>query len=231
MRKYKWLLLDMDDTLFDYRRSEASALEMTCFEFLGLFTEEIHRKYDEVNKLGWKLFQEAKISIEELKLNRFNELIKYIDADCDISAEDMSSKYLENLGSQSFLLDGAEDLVKLLSEEGYKLSIITNGIKKNQLSRIALSGIGNYFDHVIVSEDAGLAKPHKQFFDYAHQEIKFDRNESLVIGDNLESDIQGGIDYQIDTCWFNLYNLPNATSIEPDYEAKNFVELKNLLCS
>lgn len=229
MKKYTWLLIDLDDTLFDYRKSEAVALEKTFIEFFGFFNKEVHRKYDEFNKEAWKLFQEAKISVEELKLNRFIKMIKLFADGKHVDAELLSEKYMSNLSKQAFLLDGAEELLKNLYNNNYKLSVITNGVKTNQLSRIKLAGVGKYFDEIILSEDAGQAKPHKQYFDYAKSKTGFENDKTLVIGDNLESDIKGGNDYGLDTCWFNYYRDGNPLSIQPTYEVNNFIQLNELL--
>lgn len=113
---------------------------------------------------------------------------------------------------------------------GHRIAIITNGIKRTQLNRIGRSSLAHSFEHIIISEDTGFSKPHIGIFDYAFDKLNMmDKAKVLIVGDSLTSDIQGGMNYGIDTCWFNPRRKPNETSVKPTYEIQQLSELLQLL--
>ena len=121
-------------------------------------------------------------------------------------------------------MEGAEELCRQLTERGQRMAIITNGIKEVQFNRISRSSLYDSFECIIVSEDAGSQKPHEGIFDYAFDKLNHpDKSEVLIVGDSLTSDIQGGIRYGIDTCWYNPRKA-NPTAIQPKYEIHSLME-------
>ncbi|CAM3243366.1 HAD-IA family hydrolase [Paenibacillus lupini] len=133
------------------------------------------------------------------------------------------------LGSGGYLLDGAVELVEELKEK-LRLAIITNGIREVQLSRFAKADMAKYFEHIIVSEDTGFQKPHLGIFEYTFNKLGVtDPSRVLIVGDSLTSDIQGGLNSGIDTCWYNPNNKPNHTLIKPKFEIKTLSEVLTLL--
>lgn len=147
-----------------------------------------------------------------------------------INIDEFSERYLKYLGEGSFLIDGALELCNYLLKKNYRIVIITNGIKEVQLKRIQRSELKNFIETIIVSEDAGYQKPNSEIFEYAFKKINFkDRERSIIIGDSLTSDIQGGINFGIDTCWFNPSGKKNELSIEPKYEIQELKHIEGIL--
>ena len=141
-----------------------------------------------------------------------------------------SAYYLLSLSQSTDLIEGAEDLVKWCSGK-FKLGIITNGLTSVQKPRFGKSILNKYFEHYIISEEIGFAKPNSEIFDYSFNKFDHvDKNSAIIIGDNLTSDIKGGNDYGIDTCWINQFGV-SGNSIIPTYEIKDLSELKQILSS
>lgn len=136
---------------------------------------------------------------------------------------------MKHLGNGSFLYDNSVDLVETLSKN-HKLSIITNGLKAVQENRIRKSIISHHFEDIVISEEISISKPNPEIFEHALKNINhIDKSTVLMIGDSLTSDIQGGINFGIDTCWYNPNRLVNNSGIKPTYEISNFDELKVLV--
>ena len=137
--------------------------------------------------------------------------------------------YVKFLSQGSFLYEDTKDLLDYLSKN-YKLGIITNGLADVQHKRIRESDVGHYFDDVIISDEIKIAKPNPEIFEYALKSLNHDDKSSvLMVGDSLSSDIKGGLNASIDTCWCNLSNKVNNTDIVPKYEINNLLDLKNIL--
>lgn len=228
-KKYKWILLDLDDTLFDYAQTEYHSLKLLCEEFFGEFTDELHKSYSKINKGYWIDFQNGKINIDNVKTGRFKDFTEANFSNLEIDPRQMSERFIDFLSESIFLLEGAIDFLDFLVEHNFKISAITNGIQRNQLSRVKLSGLNKYFEEVIISEEIGHAKPKVEYFDFAKKKIGFKNELTLIVGDNIESDIRGGHDYGIDTCCFNLKKKTNTSDIAPTYEVQSFEQLKQLL--
>ena len=233
---YKLILIDLDDTLFDYQKAEKTAFRKT-FENIGFFErnflekEKIYGKikaeYKKVNSQLWKDLENGIIDKESLKIIRFEKIIKKFDLGYE--AEKMSEIYLKKLGEGIFPFEETENLCKYLHSK-YKIGILTNGMKEVQYPRIKNSKIAKYIDKIIVSEKVGANKPDKKIFEYAMKDFKIlDQNSVIMIGDSLEADIKGGINAGMDTCWVNLKNKKNETKIIPKYEVRKLEELFEIL--
>jgi 2-haloacid dehalogenase len=225
--KYKWILFDADDTLFDYDRAEARALRKAFDEFGVVFRQSYAQRYREINAEIWARFERGEIDQVRLRLERFALLFDAVDVQMEPAS--FSQSYLNYLSEGYYLLDGAEDLIRALDGK-VKLALITNGLKDVQRPRLAGSTIGDYFDPVIISEEVGAAKPARKIFDVAFVKMaQPEKAEVLIVGDSLSSDMRGGSDYGIDTCWFN----PNGRSHPPDinitYQIQHLDELLVLL--
>ncbi len=224
--KYKWLLFDLDGTLFDYDKGETVAFQKTFDDFKINYKEEFLSIYDSINKQLWKKFELGQIEVEKLKVERFELLLDQIDH--EVNPAEFSNNYLVNLSNCTFLLDGVEELLRELDGK-FKMMLITNGLKSVQRPRLKNSTIKNYFEDIVISEEVGSAKPDNKIFDIAFSKMnKPPKDEVLMIGDSLSSDIQGGINYNLDTCWLNVKSL-NSNGLAPTYEIKNISELKNIL--
>ena len=226
--KYDVILFDADETLFDFKKSEREAFKNSMIQFGFEYDENYHLKiYQEINTAIWKEFEEGLITQAKLKIERFKRLSDKLEVNFD--ANEFAKSYMENLADASFLFDGSSELLHDL-HKSFKLSIVTNGLTAVQDKRIRKSTVAKYFDTVVISEEILISKPNPEIFEYTLESIGYnDKNKVLMVGDSLTSDIKGGINFGIDTCWYNPKKVENKTSIKPTYEVSNFDELKELL--
>lgn len=225
--KYKWLLFDADGTLFDYDKAEGAALKNT-FEEFGLGYEARYAgAYRRINGEIWLDFENGRISQQRLRTRRFELLFEAIQIDCDPGG--FSTRYLANLALGTDLIEGAEDTIKSLYGR-VGLLLITNGLADVQRPRFARSTVGWYFSDVVISEEVGASKPGTQIFEIAFGKMGFPRKEKvLIVGDSLTSDIKGGNNYGIDTCWFNPERRPRDPGVQIRYEIGELRELLRLV--
>ncbi|MGC9332726.1 MAG: YjjG family noncanonical pyrimidine nucleotidase [Anaerolineae bacterium] len=225
--RYEWILFDADGTLFDYDRAEASALART-FEQSGLpLRPGAAEAYRRINAGIWRQFEQGQIDQQRLRARRFELLFEELGLKHD--AEAFSARYLENLAHGIDLLDGAERVLQALDGR-VGLALITNGLHEVQRPRLARSTIGHYFSEVIISEEVGAAKPDARIFDVALESMGSPpRDKVLIVGDSLSSDIQGGSDYGLGTCWYNPGRSPRPDGLRIDYEITDLEQLLSLV--
>lgn len=226
--KYEVIIFDADETLFDFKKSEREAFKNTMLKFDIEYDKNYHLKiYKEINTGIWKEFEQGLITQEKLKIERFKRLSDKLNIKFD--EINFAKSYMEHLADASFLFDDSIDLIENLNKS-YKLSIVTNGLTSVQDKRIRKSTIAKYFDAIVISEEILIAKPDPKIFEYTLKHMNFsDKSKVLMVGDSLTSDIQGGINFGVDTCWYNPNKIENKTSITPTYEISSFDELKSLL--
>lgn len=228
---YTHILFDADDTLYDYPKAENQALNRTLSEAGIACTDELMKAYQAINQQLWRDLEQGLVTQATLRTERFARLIQELGLTPRFRVEEISERYLERLGEGIFLIDGAYELCRDLNEAGVRLAILTNGIKKVQTSRIAGSELAEMFEAVIVSEDTGYQKPHPGIFDYAFDKLglrQADKSRVLIVGDSLTSDMKGGLNYGIDTCWYNPFHRPNTLDRKPTYEIRSLAEVKEL---
>lgn len=224
MKKYTTLLLDNDNTLMDFFASEKQAIKNTCSAFGVSPSEENAELYSAINDSYWKRFEKGEIKREEIKVGRFRSFIEALGM--EINPDGMAERYFEELSLEHELLPGALELCEKLSRH-YSLHLITNGSTYIQKKRLAASPISKFFGKVFISEEMGVKKPDKAFFDAVISAIEEkDRSKICIIGDSMSSDILGGINSGIDTCFFNRDG--GALKYKPTYEVKNFEEMEAL---
>lgn len=227
MRKYDYLLIDADDTLFDFQRAEKRALKETFEAFHLDYDEVTVALYHRINKGLWKALEKGDIDQDGIKVERFRQLLLALSSNQE--PQRVAQFYMSALGKGTDLLEGALDLVKILSET-YPIAIITNGIEVIQTSRITNSLIAPYIQHIIISEAVGYSKPDPRIFEHAMKLIGIaDKNRVIMIGDSLSSDIKGGIDFGIDTLWVNLNGLSANDHIKPRYEVRHLEDIPSCL--
>ena len=226
--KYKVILFDADETLFDFKKAEREAFKNTMIDFGIDYDESYHfNTYEEINCAIWKELEQGLITQEKLKTERFRRFIDRLDMNFD--ENEFASTYMKYLGDGSFLFEGALELIEDLSNK-YILSIVTNGLTIVQERRIKKSVIAKYFKDIVISEEIGISKPHPNIFEHAINNLgEFSKDEILMIGDNLSSDIKGGINYNIDTCWYNPNKVENTSNLTPTYEMTDYKEIRSLL--
>ena len=227
MTKYKWLLFDADGTLFDYDRAEQSALKRT-FADVELWYEPAYQEiYRRINHQLWLAFEQGAISSMSLRSKRFELL--FAEIGIAVNPESFGNKYLSNLANASELMEGAFEVVQVLRKQ-YQLGLITNGLKDVQRPRLMGSALRDCFAVFVISEEVGAAKPDPAIFDIAFRQMgNPPRDQVLPIGDSLTSDIQGGTNYGIDTCWFNPAHAPRNDSAAIVYEISRLNDLLQIL--
>lgn len=225
--KYSTVFLDMDRTIFDFDTAEKESFYATFNSHIDICTEEIYNAYHDINLYYWKEFENGKIDISVLKIKRFTDLFKKLDI--NFSGKDFNEHYIENLSCSPNLYNGAIDLCKYLKNK-YKVIILTNGIAKNQKNRLKLSKIDNYIDDVVISEEVGYPKPQKEIFEVAMEKSKeIDKSRIIMVGDDLNADIKGGINFGIDTIWANYSKKPKNVNIIPTFEIFEIKEIYDIL--
>lgn len=221
------VLFDLDDTLLDFKRSEAEAIRHTLSEIGIEPTDETVALYSRINRSCWAKLETGEWSREEVLHNRFDMLFETLGVSGDSHATQKLYEYRLSLGA--YYIKGAKEMLDEIHGK-YRLYLATNGIVNVQTRRLRDSGIEKYFEDIFVSERIGYNKPDKRFFDYAFDRIPdFKHDETVMIGDLLTSDIKGGISAGIKTVYFNPNGQKNDTGITPDYEIATYGELIKLL--
>ena len=223
----KFVFLDLDDTILDFKMAEDVALRTTLREFGVEPTDAIVKQYSEINELQWKLLEQGVLTRAEVKPRRFVLLFEALGVPCD--AEAARVFYEKRLGIGHYFLDGALEMLERLYGK-YRLFIVSNGTTAVQKGRLASAAIEPFFEKIFLSEEIGCVKPEKLFFDRCFAEIaEFDPAQSIILGDSLTSDVQGGANAGIYTCWFNPSGKARTDEIVPDYEVRTHTEFEVLL--
>lgn len=229
MKKYEILVFDADGTLLDYEMSEKVALTKTLKEIGIEITKDIHEHYRNINAEFWTKMEAGEISVSELRILRFEGLLKKIGFDKNIDIEYFSDKYLSYLAEGNHLILGAKEICEELSKK-YKIVILTNGIKNVQLKRIKESGIEPYISHIITSEEAGIGKPSVDIFKYMFEKINYSNVEKMIIiGDSITSDIKGGNNIGMDTCHYNPSKKSIDNNVKITYSIEKLSDLRLFL--
>ena len=222
----EFLFLDLDDTILDFHKAERLAIART-FRSFGLEpTEEVLNLYHEINIAHWQMLERGELTREQVLVNRFGVLFETLGKTVDPQL--CARTYEHNLGIGHYFLPGAEETVKRLHVK-YRLFLASNGTASVQHSRMTSAGLYPYFEKVFISQKIGYNKPSRAYFEACYQQIPdFDVSRALMVGDSLSSDIQGGINGGMRTCWVNPQHK-KAGDIVPDYEIESITQLEALL--
>ena len=223
---YTSLFLDLDNTLLDFNKAEAHAIRQVLAAHGLPSDERAVKTYSAINKSFWESFERGEIPKSRIFTGRFEKLLEFFGAVGDPAA--FSAEYGSKLAEGYFTVDGAFPVLDYLKEKGYKLYATTNGLSSTQYRRIDGSGLKPYFDRVFVSEDAGHQKPEREYFDFVVSNIpEKDKAKILIVGDSQSSDILGGLNAGIDTCWYNPEHL--TPKYPSRFEISALEQLKGLL--
>lgn len=221
--KKKFLLFDVDRTLLDFSAAERKGLEKCFRQFQLPFSEELLNWYLKLNHILWTDYEKGLITRESIFDCRFEKTFRHFGLDAD--GREMERAYRQALSEGDDLMPHALEVVSHLAET-HALYIVTNGLASTQERRLRSSGLAPYFQDFFVSEAIGYQKPMPEYFEYCFQRIPhFRKDAAIIIGDSLSSDIQGGVNAKIDTCWFNPQGAENTTALQPTCEIRSLTEL------
>jgi len=229
--KYKHLFFDLDHTLWDFDANAKSTLTdlYALFELdtkVAAPFDDFYRKYLYHNEILWEKYHNGLISADDLKWKRMWRTLLDFKIGDEVLSRQLSAKFLELLPTKKILFPHTTELLDYLLDKKYTLHLITNGFEKTQWSKITNSGLAKYFTHMITSETSNSLKPKKEIFEYAMNKAGASLKESIMIGDNLEADIQGAINAGMDSVFVNHIN---ATShLQPTYTIYHLKELESI---
>lgn len=214
---YTTVLFDLDDTLIDFSGNEFVALEEAMAKHDIVLTEEGFTLYKMINRELWDLFEKGQFTKKEILSLRFDLFFAQTGLFGD--ASQLNHDYLIAMGRHAKKNDGALALLETLAEAGIRVALVTNGAEMAQKIKLAVTGLDQYFDDIYISDVTGYAKPDRRFFEFVEEAMGgFGDQQTIIVGDSLGSDIIGGRDYGLTTCWFNPKGDDNHTDIEPDFE-------------
>ena len=225
-KRYEILLFDADGTLLDFDRSEHAAMEKIFARHGYPYSEETLMRYREINSRLWRDYEQDRILKPVIHMTRFEELFRQLSIDGDGAA--FNREYLDALSAEHFTIDGAEEVCAALSGR-YRMYVVTNGVSHVQRRRMRESGLEQYFSGLFISEEMGVQKPKREFFELVSQAVEsFTPEKTLVVGDSPTSDVKGAQGFGLDVCWFNPSERP-APSPAPTQEIRSLRELLPLL--
>lgn len=219
---FEYVLLDADETIFDFKKAEKLAVLSTAESFSLRLSENDTEVYSQINMSFWKLLELGKVTRDKLKVLRFEKLFEHLGTS-DINPQEFAKIYEDNLSENGILYDGALEFVRKLSEVS-KVYIVTNGLKKCQHGRMDSSPIREFISGIFISEEIGYTKPDKRFFDAIFDTLGIcDKSKVIIIGDSLSSDMQGGRNAGITTC---RYSVSEQYEVNPlcDYTFSDYNE-------
>jgi len=223
--KYSVILFDSDNTLLNYSKSEKFALVSTLKKYKIKPSNAIVKKYREINDELWHQHEKGLVGKSELGVIRYQKLLAYLKKDID--AKEFNDEYMKSLSTKSYLVRGAKNILKKLTQMGVKCYIVTNGTAWIQEKRLGSSPIIKYITDTFVSEVAGYSKPDKRYFDYCFSRIEtLDKSKTLLVGDSPSADILGAVNSGLDCCHFCPKGTPSSLA---NYSIKKLKEILKII--
>lgn len=229
MPNYTQILFDADNTLFDFTASSHLAFNDLMDHFGVKYDGDLYQVYKPINAKVWSQLEAKELDMDGVRTTRWQRFWEALELDHDSQLS--NDIYLRQLVNHCFLLTDTIELLDHISNiAGVNQHVITNGMKEAQRPRISKLGIEEYFETITVSDEIGYAKPDTRFFDHVFNSIsEHNKKQFLIVGDSLQSDIQGGLNYGVDTCWFNPNSKRNNSDIKPKFEISSLLELKEIV--
>lgn len=229
MGKYTTIFWDLDQTLLNFDLSMDYALRTLFGKYKLDIDDKIAARYAAINNSYWNRLELGELSKDEVTVGRFRTLFEEFGIS-HIKPEEFNADYQKELGNVFFYMEGAEELVVLLRKKGYRQYVMTNGVNSTQESKMRRSGLDRIMDRVFVSELIGYPKPQKEFYDACFAALPdVEREECIMVGDSLTSDMRGAENAGIASCWFNPEKREKDVDVRTDYEIRRLEELLSIL--
>ena len=225
-RRYKALLLDADDTVFDFREAERRAFLATTAP-LGLNAPEHCAAYHAINKRYWRALEQGLVTQEQLRVGRFEDLLRQYGVDAD--ATQVAWTYSHNLSMQGVLIDGALEAVRQIAQV-MPVAVVTNGISDVQRGRMARSSIREFISALVISQEVGAAKPDPQMLYVALEKLGgLSPKDVIMAGDSPSSDVRAANAAGIDMCWYNAAEKMLPEGLHVEYEIREIGSLPQIV--
>lgn len=226
--KYPYLLLDADDTLFDFPKASRRAFSAMCRANGIPDTEDSHQRYHEINQALWAAFDRGEVSKEFLTRQRYVQFLGELGLNRD--PDKCNQDYLRALGEGVFPLPHAEETCRELVRRGHRLYIATNSVASVQRNRLRGSVFAELISDAFISEDAGASKPSRAYYEYIFSRVPDMTAENcLAVGDSLATDIRGANNAGLPCCWYNPAGRDRPGNLRIDYEIRDLRELLEIV--
>ena len=223
------ILWDVDGTLLDFDAPEKAAVQSLFHEYgFCECTDEMVKRYSQINRGYWERLERKELTKPEILVGRFKTFFEEVGIDTAY-AQEFNDKYQERLGDTIVFRDNSYEIVKSLQGKISQF-VVSNGTIAAQTKKLRASELGNLMDGIFLSEQVGFEKPDIKFFDIVLETIQAkDKTQVIIVGDSLTSDILGGTNAGIKTCWYNPKGLPVKGNVRIDYEIKDLHEIYRVL--
>lgn len=225
--KYKHLLFDADDTLFDFSLGEKETFKKLGQKYGFEVSSSLMEDYHKINKACWNDYEKGNLSQDKLRILRFENFIKYFNFNYD--PVEMEKDFTEILSNQAHVIKDTHYVLSSLKNKGFNIEMITNGLIESQYGRLKATDTEKYFSNIFISGEMGCQKPDEKYFSIVLNTIKANKEECLVIGDRLESDILGAMKSNIDCVWLNLKSSQLPLEYKPTYIITELAALMDIL--
>ena len=231
MGKYNVVFFDLDHTLWDYDRNSVETLSdlynnYNIQEIGGISLETFLKQFVKVNDSLWDMYNKGQISRETIRLERFERILHSMHIDIGNKTLEMSEDYIRPCPLKPHVIPHTFEVLDYL-KPNYELYILTNGFDDVQEIKLDKSNLRSYFKGMITSESAGHKKPSKEMFEHALEISGANADETIMIGDNLKTDISGALNANIDAVFYNPHSKEHNHS--PHYEITSLKELTIIL--
>lgn len=226
---YKIVLWDVDGTLLNFSASEKAALRRLFAEYgFGECTDEMLADYIKINRRYWRALERGELTKPEILVYRFREFLEKYGLNAHVAVE-FNAKYQSYLGDTIVFEEGGLEAVQALKGKVVQCAA-TNGTIEAQKKKLRESGLDKLFDYLFISDEIGIEKPGRGFFDTVWETlekdgVRFTKDDVIIIGDSLTSDMQGGVNAGIATCWFNPHGIENNSQLNLDYEISSLSQV------
>lgn len=229
MEQFKVILWDIDGTLLNFLAAEKAAIH-ACFSIFGMgtCTDDMLADYSKINRQYWIRLEKGEMTKPQILVGRFAEFFEKYGLDVS-KASAFNEEYQLQLGNTICFEDNAMEVLLALKGK-VKQYAVTNGTKKAQERKLKNSKLDQVFDGIFISEEIGIEKPMTGFFDAVWAEIgNYEPTEILIVGDSLTSDMQGGVNVGIKTCWYNPKGMEDTSNLMLDYEIQNLSQVLTIV--